>query len=128
MKTTAKEIVNWVGMSEFPAVYANRAATWSDLSGSNLFWIHDKIKREIDENAAEAFVAMVENLNILSAFNFLNALFALEERGWVYAPFEGIDLGVGPGDTEYIRNTFLARIHKIPSLIGAPEQLTYLSF
>ena len=128
MAMTAKEIVNWVGMSELPAVYANRAATWSDLSGSHLFEIHKKIKHEIGANAGEAFVAMVENLNILSAFNFLNAFFALEERGWVYAPFEGTDLGVGSGDTEYIRNTFLAKIGKIPPLRREHNLPIYQSF
>ena len=42
MTMTAKEIVSLAGMSDIPAVYANRAATWSDLSGSHLLEIHRK--------------------------------------------------------------------------------------
>lgn len=128
MAMTAKEIVSSVGMSELSAVYANRIATWTDLSGTHLLGIYNKIKREIGTSAAEAFVTMVENLKILSAYNFLNALYALEESGWVYAQFEETDLGVGPGDTEYIRNTFLARIHKIPFPKNEHTEHPYHSF
>ena len=128
MAMTAREIVSLVGMSDIPAVYANRAATWADLSGSHVLGIHNKIETEIGASAAEAFVTMVEKLNILSAFNFLNALYALEDNDWVYAPFEGTDLGVGSSDTEYIKNTFLARIGKIPPLSREQSQHTYCSF
>jgi len=128
MTMTAREIVSSVGMSNLPAVYANRAAIWTDLSATHLTGIHNKIKLKIGTSAAEAFVTMVECINILSAYNFLNALYALEERGWVYAPFKETDLGVGPGDTEYIRNTFLAGIHKIPFPKNEYTEHLYRSF
>ena len=128
MAIAAKEIVNAVGMSEHPEIYANRAATWTDLNASHLLGIYSRISHEISKNAAEAFVTMVENIKIFSAYNFLNALYALEKRGWTYTPFQEIDLGVGSGDTEYIKSTFLARIHRIPYPKTEYTQHVYHSF
>lgn len=128
MAMTAREMVNSVGMSEHVAIYANRVATWTDLNGSHLLGIHNRIRNEIGASAADAFVTMVENLKILTASNFLSALYALEENGWVYAPFEETDPGVGAGDTEYIRNTFLSRIGKIPYHKNEFTEHTYHSF
>jgi len=128
MAMTAREMVNSVGMSEHVEVYANRVATWTDLSVSHVLGIYNRIRNEIGAHAVEAFVSMVENLKILTASNFLSAFYALEENGWVYAPFEENDPGVGPGDTEYIRNTFLARIGKIPYPKNELTEHTYHSF
>lgn len=128
MAMTAKGIVSWAGLFDRPEFYADRAAVWSDLSGSHLFGIYNKIKSEIGTSAAEAFVAMVENLKNLAPANFLKALYALEARNWVYEPVEEIDLGVGPGDTEYIRKTFLMKIGKIPFPKMEHTQPPYRSF
>jgi len=114
MAITAREIVSSVGMFAQPNFYADRAAIWSDLNAPHLLGMYKQIKSKIGTNAADAFVTMVENLKSLAPANFLNALYALEARNWVYEPFEETDLGVGPGDTEYIRITFLAKIGKRP--------------
>ena len=114
MKMTAREMVDSVGMFNRPEFYADRPALRSDLSGNHLYGIYNKIKSSIGTNAAEAFVTMVKNLNNLAPANFLNALYALERRNWVYEPVEEIDLGVGPVDTEYIKEIFLAKIGEFP--------------
>lgn len=133
MAITAIEIVNSVrGMSSRPEFYSGRGAVFSDLSGNHLFEIHSKIREKIGTEQADAFVTMVENLECLSATNFLNALYSLEANNWVYQPVEesNIDLGPdGPGrmaialgtigaslfstgrdDTVYIRESFFSKI------------------
>lgn len=125
---TAREMVNSVGMSNHPNFYADRAPIRTDFNGSHLFGIYRRIRDELGTSAADAFVTMVENLKILSAFNFLNALYALEARGWVYEPVKETDMGVGPGDTENIKKAFLVRIGKIPSPNDGHTQSLCFSF
>ena len=129
MAITAREIVSYVGMNNHPEYYSGRGAIWTDLSGHNLFVIYKTIKIAFGMNAAEAFVTMVENLRVLSATNFLNALYALEKRNWVYEPVEeSIDdeAKLGRDDTQHILATFLAKLGKYPKR-DKPEWM-YLSY
>ena len=128
---TAREIVNSIGMCNIPEYYSGRAALWSDMNGNHIYGIYRKIRTEIGTNAAEAFVTMVENLSYLSVSNFLNALYALEARNWVYAPFEECAVVArGRNDTICIKNTFFSKIGKYSSIkiLPNPDKLIYLCY
>lgn len=133
MAISASEIVYSVrGMSGRPEFYSGRGATTSDLDGNRLYAIYQKIEQELGSRQAEAFVSMVKELKVLSATNFLNALYALEENDWNLTQFNESNIDVGPeeegrglialatvaeslfycgrDDTEYIRSSFLSKI------------------
>ncbi len=139
MAITAREMVYSVRMSGRPEFYSGRPARHYDLSGKQLFGIYTKIKEELGEEQATAFVTMVEKIGSLSATNFLNTLYALEANEWVYDDKLSIndsDIDVGPDnpsrnaiafatiasaisggghdETEYIRNTFFQMINHHP--------------
>lgn len=94
-KMTAIKIVCSTGMSGRPEFFSGRGATLADLDGNRLFAIYNKIMEEIGEAAAKEFVTMIENIDCLSATNFLNCLYSLEANNWTYIPAEqsNIDLG-----------------------------------
>lgn len=140
MAMTAKKIVLSVGLSDQPEYYSGRGAVWTDLSGNHLFGIYKKIRGEFGTNAGEAFVTMVENLKCLSATDFLNALYALEEKNWVYTPssqntFEENSASYyfstfngGRDDTEHIKKVFLAKLGRYPSRNELYNYHYYYSF
>lgn len=132
MSISAREIVYSVGMSGRPEFYSGRGATMSDLNGDKLYAIYQKIAQELGTRQADAFVTMVQKLEILSATNFLNSLYALELNDWNLTSFNESNIDVGPNvagrgiialatvaeslfycgrnDTEYIRSSFLSKI------------------
>lgn len=132
MAISAREIVYSVGMSESPEFYSGRRATISDLDGNRLYAIYQRIAQELGTRQAEAFVTMVKKLKMLSATNFLNALYVLECNDWNLTEFDESNIDVGPDeagrdmiafatvieslffsgrdDTEQIRSSFLEKI------------------
>lgn len=129
---TAQQLVRTARMSTRPEYYSGRGAILCDLNGEQLFIIYKGIKENIGEKQAESFVKMIENINSLSATNFLNCLYALEANDWTCIHVEESDIDLGPdtpgrtavalgtlfgsfsssrGDsTDYIRNTFFKLI------------------
>lgn len=81
-KTSAKEIICSVGMCERPEYYLGRGARTSDLDGNKLYSIYQKITQEIGEKQAKTFVNMIKEMKMLSATNFLNAFYELEQNNW----------------------------------------------
>ena len=53
-----------------------------DLNGRQLEYIYTSIKQYYGDEAAKNFVAMVADLPVLSATDFLLALYRLEAEGW----------------------------------------------
>ena len=82
MAISAREIVRSVGMCDRPEYYSGRGVTTSDLDGDKLYAIYQKITQELGAKQAEEFVTMVKKLKTLSATNFLNSLYALEQNDW----------------------------------------------
>ncbi len=74
------------GMSTRPAFYSGRGATTADLSESKLEKVWTAIKTHRGDEAAEAFVKMVESIKVLSATDFLLALESLDSSGFKWAP------------------------------------------
>lgn len=139
MTISAREIVYSVGMPDRPEYYSGRGAMSCYLNGDQLYEIHTTIKKEIGTEQAVAFVSMIENLKTLSATNFLNSLYALEAREWVFVPASESDIDLGPDDerriatgiatifaatsfsewdeTEDIRASFFQKIHYTPKIV-----------
>lgn len=124
MKITAKELAHSVGLQTNPEYYYCRGAIITDLDGTMLAKIHQKIKNELGNEAANAFVTMVQNIKLLSARKFLESIYALENNGWKYS--EAIQKEINEkkpnygrmnavyeyhaslrNDTDFIRNAFL---------------------
>lgn len=72
------------GIHPDPSYYSGRGATTSDLNDTILTRIHEAVVRGKGVEAGKAFIAMVAALPEASATAFLNGLFALEARGWVW--------------------------------------------
>lgn len=102
-KISARKIVRLAGMSDRPDCYRGRCATTHDLDGDMLYNIYQRIKKEIGTRQADAFVTMVQKLYPLSASNFLNSLYALEQCNWEIASFCN-------NDTERIKHSFLGKV------------------
>ena len=125
---TARDMVQSVGLNCHPEYYRGRGARFNDLDGTKLANIHQKIQENFGENAAKAFVTMVENVKVLSVKKFLESLYALEQNHWqfsdkiqteinekkenygsmrtVYEYHESLN-----DDTDYIRRSFFANIN-----------------
>ena len=123
-------------MSSRPEFYSGRGAVTWDLDAHKLFTMHKLIKEKLGETEAKAFVTMVENIECLSATNFLNCLQQLEVNNWEYKESSENNIDIGPdsparyaiglatigsalsnghGDaTEFIRNTFFNLIEYTP--------------
>ncbi len=71
-------------MSGRPEYYSGRGATLSDLNSELLQMIWKRVKKEVGKKAAAAFLEMVADIEVLSATCFLNTLYSLEARGWVW--------------------------------------------
>lgn len=82
MAVTAKEIVRSVGIMDLPEYYSGKQVNFSDLNGDKLYAIYLKIKENLGDNQANAYVIMVQQLKILTASNFLECLYALEKNNW----------------------------------------------
>ena len=82
---TAREIVQSVGLDCRPEYYKGRGARFSDLDGTRLANIHQKIQENLGKDAANAFVTMVENVKVLSMKKFLESLYALEQNNWRFS-------------------------------------------
>lgn len=130
---TAQQLVRNAKMSTRPEYYSGRGARVCDLNGEQLFIIHKGIKENIGEAQAQAFVNMIENIDSLSATNFLNCLYALEASDWTTVHIEENDIDLGPDtpgrtaialgtlfgsfsshssdSTNFIRNTFFKLIN-----------------
>jgi hypothetical protein len=74
------------GMSTRPSYYSGRGATTSDLNDSTLEKIWTAIKANRGEEAAHAFVLMVEAIPVLSATEFLITLAALDRDDYEWTP------------------------------------------
>lgn len=82
MAITAKEIVRSVDIVDLPEYYSGKDVNFSDLNGDKLYAIYLKIKENLGDNQANAYVIMVQQLKILTASNFLECLYALEKNNW----------------------------------------------
>lgn len=84
---TAREIVSHYcqgRMSGRPEYFSGRGATLSDLNSDLLEMIYQGILKEIGKGGAQNFIKMVEDIDVLSATLFLNSLYELEARSWVW--------------------------------------------
>jgi hypothetical protein len=82
-KLSARGIINGIkSMSARPEFYSGRGATISDLNGQHLQTIYDGIKANHGDDAAKNFVVMVADIPVLSATDFLLALYRLEALDW----------------------------------------------
>ena len=130
MTMSAMNMIHSLKMSSRPEYYSGRPAMICDFDGHKLFKIYTLIQKNIGEQAADNFVKMIENINDLSASNFLNHLYALEAHNWIYSPsatpksensvhtkansrrlFSSL-YGLNCDDTDLIRNTFLDYIRQ----------------
>lgn len=124
---TAREIVQSVGLNSTPEYYKGRGARYNDLDGTKLANIHQKIKMNMGENAAQAFVTMVQKIKKLSVKKFLESLYALEQNNWNFSETLQIQIDEKKenygsmsavyeyheslrDDTELIRKSFFANI------------------
>jgi hypothetical protein len=82
MKPDARTIVQDAGMSARPGFYSGRGAMVCDLSDRHLQKIYDAIKTHYGDDAAKNFVMMVADIRVLSATDFLLALYRLEGLEW----------------------------------------------
>ena len=82
---TARDIVSSVGLVANPEYHKGRGAWSNDLDGETLADIHQKIKMNFGEDAASAFVTMIQNIKLLSVKKFLESLYALEKNSWNFS-------------------------------------------
>lgn len=124
---TAREIVQANGFDSNPEYYKGRGARYNDLEGTILANIHQKIKTDLGDSAAQAFVTMIQNVKVLSVKKFLESLYALEKNGWEFSEKIQNDINEKKedygkmnvvyeyhhslkDDTELIKRSFLANI------------------
>jgi len=74
---------NRCGLGIRPSFYSGRGAREGDLNGEMLLKIHRTIVEHVSADAGEAFVAMVLDLDVLSATAFLVALGEFSDS-WVW--------------------------------------------
>lgn len=88
MPVSAEEIIDRYTngkMSSRPGFYAGRGNTTTDLNSQLLEKIYEGIRTEIGQDAAKAFVNMVEHMvDDASATTFLITLKRLEQYEWKY--------------------------------------------
>ena len=107
---TAREIVQSVNLNCLPEYYKGRGARYNDLPGTKLANIHQKIQENLGRDAAKAFVAMVENVKVLSVKKFLESLYALEENNWKFS--EAIQTEINEKKENYGRMTAVYEYHE----------------
>ena len=73
-----------VGMSSRPAYYSGRGATLSDLNSEKLLKIQSQIEKKHGKDASKAFVNMIQSMSNLNATDFIENLYMLERKGWVW--------------------------------------------
>lgn len=78
------DIVAETGMSTRAEYYSGYGASHSDLGVPRLRAIHRGIEENFGEDAAKGFVDMVRDLRSLAASVFLQSLYRLADRGWVW--------------------------------------------
>lgn len=113
MATTAKEIVQMIGIVDLPWYYSSRGVNFLDLNADRLYSIYLKIRDKIGNNQANAFVTMVQQLKILSVNNFLDCLYTLENNDWNENTIYKTNLTYTSTDlllSEDIRKLFLRKI------------------
>ncbi len=71
-------------LSGRPEYYSGRGPNEGDLNSKHLADVHRGIKTELGDDAAKAFVRMVEVQADMSATAFLNSLYRLERAGWKF--------------------------------------------
>lgn len=96
---TAREMVQSVGLESWPGYYKGRGARYNDLDGARLANIHQKIRENLGQDAANAFVTMVENVKVLSVKKFLESLYALEQNNWRFS--EAIQIEINERKENY---------------------------
>lgn len=136
MSLTVYDLARAANMSARPEFYSGRGAVTWDLDGNKLFIMYNLIKEKLGETEAKSFVTMVENIECLSATNFLNCLIHLIGNNWEYKESSESNIDVGPdssarfaiglatigsalsgdhGDaTEFIKSTFFDKIGYTP--------------
>lgn len=68
-----------------PSYYSGRGATLSDLNSEILIGIQILIRQYHGEEAAIAFLNMVQSMTELNATDFINNCFMLEDNGYKWA-------------------------------------------
>jgi hypothetical protein len=81
-----REIVQQAGMSDRPAYYSGRGATISDLNSQILQKIHESIVKNIGAEAGKEFIQLVDEIEVMSATGFLQALYSLARNNWKFDP------------------------------------------
>ena len=69
---------------ERPEYFSGRGATITDLNSDMLQGLYRDIKTHYGEVAAESYVKMVVGIKELSATNFIESLYGLYNRSWIY--------------------------------------------
>ena len=113
MAVTTKEIVRSVGITDLPEYYSGRGVNFNDLNADKLYAIYKKIRESIGDKQANAFVTLVQQLKILTASNFLECLYVLENNNWNEKTTYKTNLTYTSTDlllSEDIRKTFLRKV------------------
>lgn len=130
IKKDASEILRRNRMNNRPDYYSGRGATLTDLTSEHLEGIHSDIQKNHGDEAAEQFIDMVEEIEVLSATAFVQAIQRLEKNQWKWdsrllnglsgisyrneAGMLGTLMGVissrGNDQTGQIRNPFLRKM------------------
>jgi hypothetical protein len=93
---SAGSMLHGVRMSSRPEFYSGRGAKYCDLNGKQLVNILNQIEQSIGEEAVNAFIQLVDSIKVLSATDFMVALYALERNGWkLHASIEKNPQGEG---------------------------------
>lgn len=77
-----EQIILSTGMSLRPESFSGRGAITSDLNHKRLYAIWLGIKNTISNEAAESFVQLVRQIEVMSATTFLQELYALCDNNW----------------------------------------------
>ena len=78
------DIVRAAGMSGRPEYYSGRGAMLCDLNGEKLFAIKKMIVRHHGNDAGQAFVLMVANMDNMNTTAFLQNCYHLEKNNFKY--------------------------------------------
>lgn len=79
-----KEIIRSCNMSTRPEYTSGRGAILCDLNGTQLEKIYQGILKEYGKKAANNFVKMVDDIEVMACTTFLEELYMLCENGWKY--------------------------------------------
>lgn len=133
-----KKIIRSTRMSTSPEFYSGRGATLMDLNSSILEMIYQGINSEYGEEAANNYVKMVKDIEVMSATIFLEELYNLKNCNWKYVETNKDTPDISTlykslnsrfDDTQKIKNRFLIKHNIQPKPVyNSLNHITYYQF